>query len=129
MNIRFELPTINPNYKTSRNRYVYGTGIQSSTSSYLDNILKVDVDAGQVLHVWNQKSMYPGEALFVPRPNSTQEDDGVLLSIVRDVSGETQNSSFLLILNAQTFEEVARVKAPYHIPAGIHGTYIDRNDN
>jgi len=33
-------------------------------------------------------------------------------------------ASFLLILNASTFTEVARAEAPHHIPFGFHGNYL-----
>ena len=32
--------------------------------------------------------------------------------------------SFLLVLDAQSFEERARAEAPHHIPFGFHGQYF-----
>jgi carotenoid cleavage dioxygenase-like enzyme len=43
------------------------------------------------------------------------------LSVVLDANAER---SFLLILNAQSFTEVARAEAPHHIPFGFHGQYF-----
>lgn len=32
--------------------------------------------------VWEQPGLYPSEPVFVPSPNATEEDDGVILSVV-----------------------------------------------
>ena len=32
--------------------------------------------------VWQEEGTYPGEPIFVPRPGGSQEDDGLLLSVV-----------------------------------------------
>ena len=47
------------------------------------------------------------------------EDDGVVLSFVSAAEG----GSFLLVLDAERFEEIARVKMPHGIPYGFHGTF------
>ena len=70
--------------------------------------------------IWSEKGCHPGEPVFVPKPGSVQEDDGLILSVVLDSNKET---SFLLTLNAQTFDEIARAEVPHHIPYGFHGQY------
>ena len=45
----------------------------------------------------------------------------MILSVVLDTNAER---SFLLILDAGTFEEVARAEAPHHIPFGFHGQFF-----
>lgn len=32
--------------------------------------------------VWEQPGLYPSEPVFVPSPDATEEDDGVILSVV-----------------------------------------------
>lgn len=32
--------------------------------------------------VWEQPGLYPSEPIFVPSPAATEEDDGVILSVV-----------------------------------------------
>jgi carotenoid cleavage dioxygenase-like enzyme len=49
------------------------------------------------------------------------EDEGVVLSVVLDTG---RGASFLLILNASTFTELARAEAPHHIPFSLHGNYL-----
>jgi carotenoid cleavage dioxygenase-like enzyme len=63
---------------------------------------------------------YPGKPVFVARPNADREDDGVLLSGVPDAA---RGTSALLVLDAQTLEEVARAVVPHHIPFGSHGQF------
>jgi carotenoid cleavage dioxygenase-like enzyme len=58
--------------------------------------------------------------VFVAAP-AANEDDGVILSVVLDTR---QAASFLLILDASTFRELARADAPHHIPFGFHGNYL-----
>ena len=54
-------------------------------------------------------------------PGGTDEDEGVVLSVVLDARA---GRSFLLVLDAGTFEELARAEAPHHIPFGFHGQYF-----
>ena len=64
----------------------------------------------------------------MPRPGATEEDDGVLLSVV--LSADETLPHFVLILDGQTFTEIARanlLKGKGQIPPTIHGvyTYLD----
>ena len=56
-----------------------------------------------------------------PPPNATAEDDGLILAVVLD--GKT-GTSFLLVLDAANFSELARAEVPHHIPFGFHGQYF-----
>ena len=53
-----------------------------------------------------------------------REDDGVVLSVVLD---SFHSTSFLLVLDAQSFEEIARVTVPNNhiVPLGFHGRYYN----
>ena len=54
----------------------------------------------------------------MPSPRARTEDDGVALSVVLDTR---RRRSFLLVLDARSFTEVARAEVPHHIPFGFHG--------
>ena len=58
--------------------------------------------------------------MFVSRPGATGEGDGVLLSVVLDGAA---GATFLLVLDAQSLDEVGRARVPHHIPFGFHGQY------
>jgi carotenoid cleavage dioxygenase-like enzyme len=59
--------------------------------------------------------------VFVREPGRDEEDGGVCLSVVLD---ERRGTSFLLVLDAASFAEVARAEVPQHIPLGFHGAYV-----
>jgi carotenoid cleavage dioxygenase-like enzyme len=64
-----------------------------------------------------------GEAVFVPSPDGSAEDDGWLMSIVYDAAAD---ASELVILHAQdvTGDPVARVALPQRVPFGFHGNWV-----
>ncbi|HEY1273899.1 MAG TPA: carotenoid oxygenase family protein [Thermoleophilaceae bacterium] len=115
-----ELPRIDyGRFNTRDYRYAYFAG-GSHGESWLDQLVKVDVSDGS-RSVWRAEGCYPGEPIFVREPGADTEDDGVVLSVVLDTTAER---SFLLVLDARTFEELARAEAPHHIPFGFHGQYL-----
>jgi carotenoid cleavage dioxygenase len=66
---------------------------------------------------------HPGEFVFVPRNDSSAEDDGWLIGLVVDMSNE---STALEILNADDFtgEAQAVVNIEHRIPPGFHGNWV-----
>jgi beta,beta-carotene 9',10'-dioxygenase len=68
----------------------------------------------------SEEGYYPGEPVFVAIPDATSEDEGVILSVVLDGK---QGHSFLLVLDAASFTELARAEVPHPIPFGFHGAY------
>jgi torulene dioxygenase len=60
------------------------------------------------VEVWVPKTNHmPSEPIFVARPGGTEEDDGVLLTVALDAK---RKLSSLIILNAQTMEEIGRAE-------------------
>lgn len=114
-----ELPRINYGRCNERPyRYVWGVG---AAGGWLDRIVKGDVVNG-TSQVWHEDGTYPGEPVFVAAPDARDEDDGVLLSVVLDGHRET---SFLLVLDAATLDELARAEVPHPIPFGFHGSFAN----
>jgi carotenoid cleavage dioxygenase-like enzyme len=113
-----ELPRINYRRNNTRDyRWMYAA---ANDAEWFNQLVKVDVTNGDV-QSWSEPGCYPGEPVFVERPGGSAEDDGAILSVVLDANAER---SFLLILDAQSFTEVARAEAPHHIPFGFHGQYF-----
>jgi carotenoid cleavage dioxygenase-like enzyme len=113
-----ELPRINYTRCNERPyRYVWGNS--NGSEGWIEQILKIDTTDGATLS-WSQPACYPGEPVFVARPDAEHEDDGVLLSVVLDAE---QSRSFLLVLDAADLTELARAQAPHHIPFGFHGQF------
>lgn len=116
-----ELPRIHyQRCNTRQYQFVYGVGC-SQSGHFIDQLVKVDVQ-NRNAQIWHQSDCYPGEPVFVAAPDAATEDEGVILSVGLD--SQTQNS-FLLILNAHSWDEMARVQLPYHLPFDFHGQYFD----
>jgi carotenoid cleavage dioxygenase-like enzyme len=113
-----ELPRINYG-RCNERPYRYAWGVGDGPSGWLERIVKVDTHDGASLS-WAERGCYPGEPVFVARPEAQDEDDGVLLSVVLDATAE---SSFLLALDATDLHELARARVPHHIPFGFHGQF------
>lgn len=116
-----ELPRINYECNNAKPyRFAYGVSHdKTNPNDFLNRLIKVDIQNGHCA-VWREDNCYPGEPVFIQSPNAAQQDDGVVLSVVLDT---TLGSSFLLILDAASFEERARAEVPHHIPFGFHGQY------
>lgn len=114
-----DLPQINPRFGTKPHRYVW-MGLDRGLSALFDSIGKTDTQTGDCL-VWSQHGHTPGEPIFVPRPDGTEEDDGVCLSVI--FNGYT-GSSYLLCLNAKTMREMGRAEVGTPVAIGFHGVHI-----
>lgn len=116
-----ELPRINYGQCNGKTyQYVYANGIaKQGESRFLDTIVKFDVAGG--VKEWRQDDQYPGEPVYVARPDAQSEDDGILLTVVLDA---VAYNSYLLLLDARDLSEIARARVPQHVPFGFHGAYI-----
>jgi beta,beta-carotene 9',10'-dioxygenase len=111
----FELPRIDYGRVNGRPyRYAWGSGARAE---FFDTIVKVDVTTGETL-TWGEG--YPGEPVFVGRPGRSEEDDGVLLTVVLEPE---RGASSMVVLDAATLAELARARVPHHVPFGFHGQF------
>lgn len=110
-----EMPTINYD-KNNGKEYRYAYGI----STMNPQVIKVDTTTKKTM-TWHDATCVPSEAVFVQNPENTDEDGGVLLSVVLDTK---KKQSFLLVLDAKTMTEVARSYVPHHIPFNLHGNFF-----
>ena len=102
-------------------RYVYAVGINPmQRQGFYNQIVKVDIETRQDIS-WFEKDCFPGEPVFVNRPDREGEDDGVLLSVVLDAN---KGKSFLIVLNAHDLSEIARADIPHAVLFGYHGAYF-----
>ncbi len=112
-----ELAQINYSHHNER-PYRYAWGV-SEAGSWFDRLIRADVVERSSIE-WHEPGCWPGEPVFVSRPGSVDEDDGVLLSVVLDGRRDT---SFLLVLDASDLSELARAEVPHHIPFSFHGRF------
>lgn len=116
-----DLPRINYR-KANMQPYssAYGVGLRKGSNEFVDQLVKVEPRTGTT-HTWHTPGHYPGEPIFVAAPDAQAEDEGVVLSVVLDAA---QGTSYLLVLDAQTFSQIARADVPHHIPFGFHGQFF-----
>jgi carotenoid cleavage dioxygenase-like enzyme len=106
---------------TGEYRYVYGVGVnEQKPQSFYNQLVKLDIESGKS-RTWYREGHYPGEGVFIGKPGRTTEDDGVVVSVVLD---EEKGISFLLVLDASNFTELARAEAPHPILFGYHGNFL-----
>jgi carotenoid cleavage dioxygenase-like enzyme len=119
-----ELPRIAYHgYNGHAYRYAYGMSSRPDRLHEFQNQLtKADVVERTARH-WQVDHCFPGEPVFVAAPNADlgAEDQGVILSVVLDAQA---NRSFLVALEAESFEELARAEVPMALPYGFHGQYF-----
>jgi beta,beta-carotene 9',10'-dioxygenase len=115
----FELPTIDYGRHNAR-PYRYAYGVSGNDPAWVNTLAKIDVSDGS-FDVWQEPGCYPSEPVFVRDPDGDAEDSGVALSVVLDTSS---GRSFMLVLDAQTWQEIARAEAPQHVPFGFHGQFF-----
>ncbi|XP_034597338.1 carotenoid cleavage dioxygenase 8 homolog A, chloroplastic [Setaria viridis] len=117
-----DMCSINPAYLGKRYRYAYACGARRPCN-FPNTVTKIDL-VEKTAKNWHDEGAVPSEPFFVARPGATDEDDGVVISIVSAVGGD----GYALVLDATTFQEIARVRFPYGLPYGFHGCWIPDKD-
>ena len=118
--VPFELPRIDYGRHNGRPyRYGYGAGA-NAPGEFLNVAIKLDVE-DRSFEVWQEDGCYPSEPVFVRAPDAAREDEGVALSVVLDTRS---GNSFLLVLDAESWTELARAEVPQHVPLGFHGQFF-----
>ncbi|XP_053779944.1 carotenoid-cleaving dioxygenase, mitochondrial isoform X1 [Desmodus rotundus] len=114
-----EFPQINyGQFSGKKYHFFYGCGFRHLVG---DSLIKVDV-VNKTMMVWREDGFYPSEPVFVPVPGTSEEDGGVLLSVV--ITPNQNKSNFLLVLDAKNFDELGRGEVPVQMPYGFHGTFV-----
>lgn len=115
-----EFPRINYTLKNGLDyQYAYMTLLTTPDDLYLNAIQKLNVQTGDI-KIWKKDSYYCEEPVFIPKENSTVEDDGILMFIAHQ--GREDKSS-LMILDANSMHQMAEITLPFHMPMGIHSNF------
>ncbi|XP_021911970.1 carotenoid cleavage dioxygenase 8 homolog B, chloroplastic-like [Carica papaya] len=115
-----DMCSINPNYLGKKYRYAYACGAQRPCN-FPNTLTKLDL-VQKKANNWYEEGAIPSEPLFVSRPGATEEDDGVVISMVSQNNG----GGYALLLDGSSFEELARAKFPYGLPYGLHGCWVPK---
>lgn len=118
--VYFDLPRINYNYNGLKYRYTYGT---STLNLALARLVKLDAETKSFKEWRCGETHIPGEPVFVKSPEGSLEDDGVILSPILAQTSDV--SSYLVVLDASSFKEIARAILPPDIKINFsfHGDF------
>jgi carotenoid cleavage dioxygenase len=115
----YERPSCNLAYIGMPNRYAYL--IDEERAGYMGKgVLKYDLLAEREVAYLDYGDHVGGEALFVPRAGSTAEDDGYLLELLMG-----DHHGCLLVVDARSMKELARLNLPQRVPFGVHACWLD----
>ncbi|MBX7433436.1 carotenoid oxygenase family protein [Mycobacterium sp. Y57] len=114
-----EFPRVDERLVGKQHRFGYTPSFDGGDST--DTLIKHDLvgDASITRRFGADKAL--GEFVFHPSADDAVEDDGVLMGFVYD---RPTDRSELAILDAQTLQDVARIKLPHRVPAGFHGNWV-----
>ncbi len=112
-----ELPTVPRAVRGRRYRYAYA---QATDREGANGLVKLDVERGTATEWW-ERGVYVEEPRMVRRPGGTAADDGVVIAPALDTRRER---SLLLVFDAETVTERARVPLPHAVPFGFHGRFF-----
>lgn len=138
---QMDTPRIDEGRRSGRSYcYFWGWAAYAQGSPYWSShaLVKVDVCAAAraassggagaaavTATAWHELAHYTSEPVFIPRPGGTAEDDGVILSEVLD---GTRDVTVLVVLDAQTMTEIARIDAGASFPQTFHGVWVPMRD-
>ena len=120
-----DFPRVNDNRIGLHSEYGYCMQIKTDVESltFGENLFKHHLESGKRTDHHLGSNVAGGEPVFAPKPGSTKEDQGWILSLVHDRN--TRNSK-LVIVDAEAFDQepVAEVMIPQRVPYGAHGSWI-----
>ncbi len=111
----FELPAIAYRaFNGKPYRFLYGSTLAGDGA----DLCKLDLETG-AQQTFGEAGVVFGEPVFVARPGAEREDDGVVLTV-----GSTPERAQLAVLDAASFEPLARARVELPIPLGFHGSFV-----
>ncbi|CAN1342484.1 Carotenoid 9,10(9',10')-cleavage dioxygenase 1 [Linum perenne] len=136
-----EFPRINEMYTGRKQRYVYGTILDSNNIATVTGIVKIDLHGepeqpektklevgGNITGIFEfGNGRFGSEAVYVPKVpgsfTSEEEDDGYLICFVHD---KNTGKSSAVVIDAKTMsaDPVAVVELPNRVPHGFHALFV-----
>lgn len=113
-----EFPKITDHLDGKPYRYLYMVNYDPNDSA----IVKYDWQEKKEIS-WHVPNTTIVEPTFVPSPEATSEDDGIVLTIITDTITQ---SSRLVILDAKSLTEVGQADLPEVFPNSFHGQFFSR---
>jgi torulene dioxygenase len=125
-----EFPRFNAKYTGKPSRYVWGCSLEASTNEKNEtySIVKVDSTTGEIVR-YHHPGYACSEPIFVPKPGASQEDDGVIVTLVNEFheSDEDLDRGYVVILDGQTLQEFGKAEVGGFTPVTFHGSFVDKD--
>ena len=118
-----DLPTIDPRFAGRPYRHFWAiAGQRDAPDPFFHHVLHFDLDPrdarAETLRDFGED--LPGEPLFVPAPDATEEGAGWVITLVYRVR---EHRTDLYVLAPGSLETLCRLELPHHVPPGFHGTW------
>lgn len=117
-----ELPSVHGAYwgkKQSRHAWFAGFDPEGQAPMF-DRTVKLDLEAGRIAGTWQREAAVQMEPLFVDRPGSTAEDDGVLLV---PTLAEGDAGTVVGVIDPASMRCLATLHLPQVVPFGFHAAW------
>lgn len=122
-----DAPTDFPRIDDRRAGLAHRYGYSGLTSSWSEDeavfvgVTKHDLHTGTSASHHYGPGQVCGETVFAADPTRSDEDGGWLLNYVHDLA---EDRSSVVVLDASTLDEAARVVLPRRVPFGFHGSFF-----
>jgi carotenoid cleavage dioxygenase-like enzyme len=119
----FELPMVHGAFWGRRRaRLAWGVGFDPAGAAPLfDRTVKIDLDAqGRVAASWQRPDAVQMEPLYVDRPGSMDEEDGVLLV---PTLADADPATVVGVIDPRTMQALATLHLPQVVPFGFHAAW------
>jgi len=121
-----EFPQVDPRFVGRKTRYAFAAVDDTNfvPEPLFGALVKYDLETGDRQEYDLGEGRFGGEIGFAPKPGSTAEGDGWLLTYVHDTIADR---SELVVLSASdlTAGPIARVMLPQRVPYGFHAAWLD----
>ena len=117
-----EFPRVHPRLEGQPNRYTWLTTPREDARGD-GGIARFDHKTRQTRHLQFEAHQIASEAVFVPRPDGTTEDDGWAICWVYDAR---EHATFAAVLDGRAPEQgpIAKAWFDHHIPVTFHGNWL-----
>ncbi|MCU0655370.1 MAG: carotenoid oxygenase family protein [Polyangiaceae bacterium] len=118
-----EFPRANDRTQGAPARYSYNPRIAPRSALSFDGLIKYDLHTGGSTRHEYEAGWYGGEAVFVPRPGATEEDDGWLVTCLTSAA-EQRSRGVIFDARDLTLGPIASIELPQRIPLGFHTCWV-----
>jgi carotenoid cleavage dioxygenase len=120
-----EFPSVDLRTVGQANRHGFTMALDIDSTLRFSGIVKYDLHTASATEWSVGEGRFASEAPFAPRDGSESDDDGYLVSLVRDANS---GGSELVILDAADLQQVCRLSVPFDVPNGFHATWADSDE-